>query len=753
MVQRWLMILFLVLLCGCASTDRMIRMSGGVLDEYSAPRKTRLRSEKYQNLSREFSSSNRISHGNVAGLNDNLINIWPFFFSSKDYWTVLWPLMDCDPYGFAFRPLYNHEGDDYSILFPLSAWNTADKHGWVTLFGWNRDGFGFVPLTWQWQKENSGGAYYTPLLIWSYDKTLLQYTPQGSGRYDVYQHWRVDELFWEFCGVLYEREAVVDRSEWEWLFDLDLNSRRDKNIWNYRFAGKKPFPADYLELNRFRKEIFAKLPRYTVKTYGFIPLWFGTFGRDGSNTQRFLLLAGSEKNRRGSSFDILGALLGKYAFEDLSSSYNSVQKREWFTSYFLLSHFSVTHRYKAEGKWLLMDKLNRLCRWGTPFNQRKPEIIDLLKKIDPALELPPLVVDDATFSIYLQELWKKYDYPVYARYAGWIVPFFRYEIDRDEASGMIIPFLTWWKFGKDFSRFSSLPLMTFINRAPDEDKTIIFSPLAYYAKETRRDRADHPVFANNRQRVQEYSCAELRDQYAACGLFYRGRFGFNVAKPGVDAEAVDTLREELSRIPGEYSRIENIRERITQQTKLNDRWQTRDEIERLKKLIRYEELKIEKEKLAKQERIYSQKVADALALARKIGFALDEKSFTDNEKADRLRKELVEKYSDLRYYEDIGNGLFFRKEKNSNGDYNWHFCHILAGGEKRGEKESTHILHLLYRYRKEGKRSEMICFPFISSVRDGEDSSTSFLWRLFSLSKKNGKRGGYIFFIPFGCEW
>ena len=65
-------------------------------------------------------------------------------------------------------------------------------------------------------------------------------------------------------------------------------------------------------------------------------------------------------------------------------------------------------------------------------------------------------------------------------------------------------------------------------------------------------------------------------------------------------------------------------------------------------------------------------------------------------------------------------------------------------------RESTHVLHLLYRHRQEGKRSETLFFPFISTVRDGEDSRFSFLWRVFSLSRRNGKTGGHILFIPFG---
>ena len=43
--------LTLAVAAGCASSERMVRMSGGVLDSYSAPQKHRLRSEKSRKLS------------------------------------------------------------------------------------------------------------------------------------------------------------------------------------------------------------------------------------------------------------------------------------------------------------------------------------------------------------------------------------------------------------------------------------------------------------------------------------------------------------------------------------------------------------------------------------------------------------------------------------------------------------------------------------------------------------------------------
>ena len=107
----WLDIAFLVFLAGlllasCASSERMTRMSG-VLERYEKPRRERIDG---------FAA--RVPEEQLAPLDDSLINLWPFFYRNNLYTSVFWPMIDSDPYGFAVRPFYNQEGNEYSILFP-----------------------------------------------------------------------------------------------------------------------------------------------------------------------------------------------------------------------------------------------------------------------------------------------------------------------------------------------------------------------------------------------------------------------------------------------------------------------------------------------------------------------------------------------------------------------------------------------------------------------------------------------------------
>ena len=757
MKKSLLMALFLLLIAGCASTDRMVRMSGGVFDEYSAPKSSRLRSQKYQKVSKELSS---INHGNkvqVAGMNDTLINIWPFFFRSNEYWSALWPLVDKDPYGFAFRPFYNQEGDDYSILFPLSAWNPAERSGWVTLFAWSPNGFGFIPLTWQWKHQYSGGAYYTPLLFWTYDNEPLRYEVDDHGR--VSSNWYQDELDL-FCFLLYYgKEKRVSAGNWSWLYRVwyDKESEQEfKNMWNYYFKGKKPFPKDKIALEKFRQEIFASLPRITEKGYGFFPLWLGWTADNGDYTHRFMLICGMSRSENRFDFDILGDIFANYENIRYPKVSRYQHSKTSFESLALLSGFSTTVSYRQDDpKWRQLDALFSLVKYHTPFSQQRPKIENELKKLDPAIKLPDTVVDAHTYRLFLEELWLKYDFPTYKEHQAIILPLFWYNSNEmDDSYNWLLPcLLTGWGKDSGESYFNSLPLMTFISRTKTEDKTTVLTPLVFYSKQFHRERSNYPVFSRETKDVPEGRCVELSDTYAACGLFYRGKFGFNIAKEGYNASTVEALRELLISLPQTKKHLQQKQTAIDKRTRENDRWQTTTEIERLQKLIVYEEIKIDQAALARATADFQKETADALNYAKKLGLDADAESLADEKKADAIRVAMFEKCTELRFYEDIGNGLFFHKAKYYNGDNYWHFMHILAGGEKVGERESSHILHLLYRYRKEGNRTERVYFPFISTVTEGEDSRFSFMWRLFSISERNGKTGGYIFFIPFGSEW
>ena len=123
-----------VLLCSCASSERMLRLSGGASQP---PDSSRLASSRWR-------SAERLAR--PLNLGGELVNLWPAYYRNDDYVSILWPFFDYDGYGLAARPFFNREGDEYSILFPLTAWNPVSGDGWGGIVYWRPDSFGVFPL-------------------------------------------------------------------------------------------------------------------------------------------------------------------------------------------------------------------------------------------------------------------------------------------------------------------------------------------------------------------------------------------------------------------------------------------------------------------------------------------------------------------------------------------------------------------------------------------------------------------------------
>ena len=126
-----------LLASSCASSERMNRISWDS-DSYSAPKSSRISGGKFDDAVASLRAP--------VGLKDRQVNIWPFCTVNSRYVSILWPFIDWDDFGMAVRPFYNQEGNDRSILFPLSSWNTVDGDGWALNTYWNEDCFGIFPL-------------------------------------------------------------------------------------------------------------------------------------------------------------------------------------------------------------------------------------------------------------------------------------------------------------------------------------------------------------------------------------------------------------------------------------------------------------------------------------------------------------------------------------------------------------------------------------------------------------------------------
>lgn len=740
----------LLLLCSCAVSERAVRMSGGVIDEYSAPKSYRIRSRKYQAKSRALGSDQRISRSKVAGLNDTLVNVWPFFFASNNYWCALWPMIDSDPYGFAVRPLFNKEGDDCSVLFPLSAWNTSDKSGWIVNFVWEKRGFGFIPLTYQSWSDTTKKYYYTPLFIRSVNTRKL--TPQLP--------FRTDSSF--FCCLAYgEKSTEVKKTDTPhgWIFSHRKITDAFRNEWRYRYRkGNAPgkLPETAKELDTLKEQIFKMSPVVTDDTFGVFPLFHATNSSDGKDCFYMAgpFLAMRSKSENSSWQNLLFGLL----FYSKESVFPTPFSPQGFWSHhardnriYLPFLFSGAHTWQNyTGKRFEIFSGLKAYRHNEPFSEAVPRLEKELKKISPDCRLPKEVVDWNTFNIYKSELAKKEQFETSTFSSFLAGPFFYCSKTPDKSKYVFPILLSGTSFSKDRSFFLSIPLLSWSERTSDKSAAAVLPPVIYWENSRKKSKLNKKIYSSDCQWSGKYQTVEEINKYAALGLFYRGKFAFTVAKEGVDHKAAEFVRKNLLELGTAYQSLEKERTLLAGRRKNALAWKTANKIEHYKKLIRLEELKAEEENLVKREKKLNDTRREVQEKASQLGVNIPDRAFSNRKESEKEVEKLLEKLSVTRWKEDIGNGLFFRKENFYNGNYHWHFCHILAGGSKSGDKESTHILHLLYRFRKESDRSETIVFPFISHVKEGESERTSFLWRLFSIGKRNGKTGGHILFIPFG---
>lgn len=130
------------LLSGCASGERMIRLSPFSADEPSAKR----------------------------------VNLWPLWYADGARNAVIWPLIDWDDRGFAARPFAARDGDQLDLLWPLahvelddgSFWALTayhdvgdDLHGLFPLAGWGQLNY-VGPVWWTLERDRRIAAGADP---------------------------------------------------------------------------------------------------------------------------------------------------------------------------------------------------------------------------------------------------------------------------------------------------------------------------------------------------------------------------------------------------------------------------------------------------------------------------------------------------------------------------------------------------------------------------------------------------------------
>lgn len=723
------------LLCGCASSERMARLSGGVLQKHSAPRTERVRSVRFQVTSnphiRKDASENRDFSGQT------LVNIWPFFVRSGDYYSALWPVFDYDPYGMALRPFYNQEGDDHSILFPLSAWNTNSKDGWVANFYWRQGDFmGLFPLFHQSFLDDRGWVGYTPLFIryWSYGQPVW-YFPEKE---DV----------WTQCLLGYYRHVkFIDVSQYRHLrFHNSEYPRHVRELlaWKLRGTGT-PVPQNLTEFLEYRKKVFDTLPVSEKKYYGFIPLFFGWDLPDGQGVNLAGLLGHWENGKdHGRSWGLFHLLFtGGWKRNDPQ---DPLEYRSYFVIPPLLTYWGKT-AYRTGDRW---ERINALRFYGgDPFSRKLPEMKMLYREAE-GTEMPPELCSGSLWKEWMREYAAKQKTASETESYGGFLPLYCYFAGRKHFFWTSPALLTFSRNGADRSFFLSIPLLTLRTRNKYKDLTTTAGPLIWYSKQRREERIRRQIFSRDVFRVKnDHLKHTFEDEYACCGLYYHGRDGFTVAREGVDAQALEKVRRRAFDLRAENEILRTTEKRIAKRRERNKNWATKTRLEELKKMVDAEEIRLEQEKKDQTEKKFLADLQEWIKNSAKFGMTfsrttLEKKNFT------AALEKLLDKHTETRFSEDFGSAFFYRQEQDSNGDFDWHVFLYLASGSRRGDRETKQVLQFFYRLTREGEREEEVIFPFITVRKDKDFRSFSFLWRVWESHESPQGRGGHFLFFPWG---
>ncbi|MFA6103696.1 MAG: hypothetical protein WCV67_10300 [Victivallaceae bacterium] len=131
----------LILTVSCASSRRMARSS-----PFAGEPESNIRQTAKSGTDSSLKLARKTDNPAELNVNQERINFWPLVYSRPELFTILWPMADFDKNGMAIRPFYVRDGNEYSVMFPLAAWNPVNKDGWVLNTYWEKSFNGSFPL-------------------------------------------------------------------------------------------------------------------------------------------------------------------------------------------------------------------------------------------------------------------------------------------------------------------------------------------------------------------------------------------------------------------------------------------------------------------------------------------------------------------------------------------------------------------------------------------------------------------------------
>ncbi len=707
----------LVALAGCASSDRMMRIS-------------------------PFGGDQKADDAVAAlSFDSREVNLWPLLYDNDAFTSILWPMIDADADGMAVRPFFNRDGDEYSILFPLCAWNPVNRDGWMLFCYWNvperrymllpffmqnQDDCWLLPAYWNdstfgvapFCRFDADGGYFLNT-FWFRD---------GGSRYVIslpFYSYRADatdsrhRVLFGLLGGAYDNPSE-SRSYWHCLAAL---GGRDGDE-SYHAV----LPLYYWQQRPEQRWLWTLPVVYGSGQTEMLnvcgPLFFRNDSPERCNIGSFpLFWYRQDKAADAAHLNVAG----------LFHRYRNEKERETFTA--------------APFPFLMHWEDPAVSRWiSFPLFWRSHSKNDGKNALNVLGILGNYEYDDP-------ENWSLWSFPLFAfgregaKRSGWgLWPLFRYDENRDGRSE--------WRLWPLISRRDMVPSLLNV----DEDSWSVIGSLVWRSG----------VLSENRSALPQNDAAEddwpevpggkalIREEGVQSSLLRRTsavyRTWNEIALDDGLAEqckqAVDT-QEQLCR---DAERLASLRQELTEESSADSAWLKR--------------------RVAETEKSYDENRGELRALLYQLGLdcpvVLTEPW---SEEAPELlnRWQLADEFQ--QYTREITVEScrvpyfpFLYDSERCGANYHgrllgvdWRFLGIssewaLWRGWREGEQEETRLARYFYWYRRNGEVERRIFFPGCSYTTENDDWQFSFWWRLASFRRKADKMSGYLFFMPFGKE-
>ena len=696
-----------LVLQSCVSMDRMVRVSPFHEDE-------------------GISSTDRVS-------------MFPLYYQNEDENSVLWPLIDWDDEGFAFRPIYVKEGSEHAFLWPLSGWDTEAQDGWFLTSSWDKNGTGLFPLF----HKGKRFSYYGPFVS----------SKSASGLLPLYYH--DEEMLW--LAELFVKNEKKDSTQYRFLSFLG-----NYESWQNGDSRSWLIPL-YYSSKEGNEEKFIS------------PLY--VHHQDGGKSYSHLLTAYWGDNgtgvfplfHQGDSFSYYGPYMIKDDGHALFPLYYKDDETLWFAELYAQhkKHNSLERRYLSflgnHKKW---DNGNTRS-WLFPFyyykkTQNKEELISPF--VSSSYRNGHLENMNVLGLLYNSFERKDYSH----KFLLW--PLFVQEKQKSGKVETDLAFL-WHSESNDktgqFKR-SLWPLFSYGNKGAREDfwtATSLFSKGGeeqdnyittwFWGREKSRGKKS-TVEGNININSKSYYYHSTHSNYEEHTDGYYFLFGDYKEYKYADGipRARDRYRQRLQYSYSNDFLFNSYEKKVfrrwkegslsAEEMKMIDAWQERLVLRSIKR---------PKSSISVNRNLIPRKdvptVDEMTKLLTKHGITV---KGSEDQHIDEALFRLAGKYSYLATTTEKSSSFNIFKSTSSEEDHEWKFLWGVLQSKKKDDRAQTSFLKYLYRREQEKEEVRRDIFPFVK-WDSGKESRFSFLGfdkigYLFNVKKDSEGWGGHFCFIP-----